>query len=430
MRLTSLLLAIVGILVASTASQADENWPSWRGPLGTGAAADGDYPVKFSGTDGVTWKVKLPGIGSSTPAVWGDSIFVTCEIDGKDGIVCYDMQGEERWRKSFGEGREGKHRNGSGANPSPATDGEHVVVYYKSGCVACVNFKGDELWQVNLQEKYGEDTLWWDLGTSPVITGKNVVIAVMQAGDGYLAALDLKTGEVAWKQDRTYEIPKEMEESDQAYTTPQLVKLDGKDVLVTFGADHLTMHDAATGEPLYDREGFNPEKKGFQRVIASMVVENGIALVPWGRAGFLSAFDLSADAKSESLWTKQGLGCDVPTPAARDGKAFVLADDGRVACLDMKTGEEAWADRLPKSKDKYYASPLLAGDKMYCVNEGGKLFVVGVADGFKLLTEKANDMGESVIATPVATRGGLLIRGTEHLFWIGGESVKTAATGG
>jgi outer membrane protein assembly factor BamB len=421
---------LCGLASLAAPVQAEDNWPNWRGPLGTGVAADGDYPVEFSADKGVAWKTKLPGLGSSTPAVWGDSIFITCEIDEQDAVVCYDMEGQEKWREAFGAGRPGKHRNGSGANPSPVTDGEHLVTYYKSGCVACLDVNGKKLWQINLQDKYGKDTLWWDLGTSPVIAGENVVIAVMQAGDGYLVALDLGTGDVAWKQSRKYEIPESMEESDQAYTTPQVVELDGRTVLITFGADHLTMHDAATGEPLYDRDGFNPEKKGFQRVIASMTVENGLAIVPWGRAEFLSGIDLASGPTSEPLWTKQGLGCDVPTPAVRDGKAYVLADDGRVACLDMKTGKEHWADRLPKSKDKFYASPLLAGSRLYCVNEGGGLFVVDIADSFKLLHKKAIDMGESVIATPIAVRGKLIIRGTDHLFQIEGDAVKTASAGG
>ena len=92
--------------------------------------------------------------------------------------------------------------------------------YFKSGTLACLDFDGNELWQMNLQDKYGKDTLWWDLGTSPVLAGDRVVIAVMQAGDSYLVALDLATGEEAWKQKRQYERP---EESDQRYTTPQLV---------------------------------------------------------------------------------------------------------------------------------------------------------------------------------------------------------------
>src|SRR3954470_10480963 len=105
--------------VADASSIASENWPQWRGPLGSGVAAAGDYPVKFSNTEGVQWKVDLPGRGTSTPAVWDDRIFVTCAINGQDGVLCYDTQGKELWRKELGKERQGKHRNASGSNSSP-----------------------------------------------------------------------------------------------------------------------------------------------------------------------------------------------------------------------------------------------------------------------------------------------------------------------
>src|SRR5262245_11844576 len=127
------ILAFAIIIAFSTGGlPAADNWPQWHGPLGTGVAAAGDYPVKFSDTEGVGWKVKLPGKGSSTPAVWGDRIFVSCAIgespeaigfrpgkmaesSAKDGLVCYDTAGKELWRKEIGTEVPGKHRIGSGS---------------------------------------------------------------------------------------------------------------------------------------------------------------------------------------------------------------------------------------------------------------------------------------------------------------------------
>ncbi|MEM8947642.1 MAG: PQQ-binding-like beta-propeller repeat protein, partial [Planctomycetota bacterium] len=285
---------LLAALILFSPSHAD-NWPRWRGPTGNGLAADGVYPSKFSSTESVAWKVELPGRGSSTPVVWGDKIFVTCPIDGKDGVVCYSFDGQELWRQSFGEARQGKHRNGSSSNPSPVTDGKSVVVYYKSGTVACVDFAGNIKWETNLQDAYGEDTLWWDLGTSPVIAADNAVIAVMQDGvkkdsDSFLVALKLDSGEVAWKQPRSFECA---EESDQSYTTPSVLQRDDREVIVTFGADHLTGHDAATGKPLWQCGGFNPDDEGWWRVIASAAVDDELAIVPYGRGEYLAAIDVS-----------------------------------------------------------------------------------------------------------------------------------------
>jgi outer membrane protein assembly factor BamB len=413
------IVAALGGTSWEPAAAAADNWPQWRGPTADGVAADGEYPVEFSNEKDVAWKVTLPGVGCSTPAVWDDAIFVTCGIDGNDGVVCYGMDGEERWRKTLGPERAGKHANGSGSNPSPVTDGERVVVYFKSGSLACYDFAGKELWQINVQDKFGKDTLWWDLGTSPVLADGKVIVAVMQDGDSYLAAFDVKNGELAWKEPRQFERP---EESDQAYTTPEVVSIDGQDQLVVWGADHLTGHDLATGKMIWQCGGFNPNEEGYWRVIASAATEGGIAVVPYGRGNFVAGVRLGGEGdvtKSARLWEKEGraIGADVPAPVAKDGRAYLLGDKGRIACLDVKTGDEVWTYELPRNRNKYYASPMLAGDKLYCVREDGAVLVGRVSeDGFELLAE--NEMGESVIAAPVAIRDGLLIRGREHLFRI------------
>jgi outer membrane protein assembly factor BamB len=426
------LLTIVSILAVSFASitNAAERWPQWRGPLSTGVAADGEYPIKFSADEGLGWKVQLPGRGSSTPVVWDDRIVVTCEIDGQDGALCYSRNGEELWRRQFGPVREGKKpKVSSGANPSPVTDGKHLVVYFKSGTLAGLTVDGRELWKLNLQERFGEDTLWWDLGTSPVLVDDRVIVAVMHEGESYLVALDAAGGDIVWRQVREYDNARE---SDQAYTTPQVVKMDSRKVIVTWGADHLTGHDAETGELIWQSGGFNPENRGMWRVIASATIDDGVAIVPYGRGEYLAGVSIGGKGdvtKSNRVWTKRGrgIGSDVPTPVVHNGKAYLLSDSGRITCRDMRYGEELWSFDLPRNRNKYYASPVLAGDKLYCTREDGTIFVGRVTDdGYEQLAE--NQMGEWVIATPVPIRGGLLVRGEEHLFWI--KPVANTGTGG
>jgi outer membrane protein assembly factor BamB len=409
---------LLAALVQNTASGA-ENWPQWRGPDARGVAALGDYPAKFSDEENVAWKVELPGAGCSTPAVWGDSIFLTCGIDGNDAVVAYQMDGKELWRKEFGPERPGKHRNGSGSNPSPVTDGKHVVVYFKSGTLACLDLAGEEKWRVNLQEKFGPDTLWWDLGTSPVLAGDRVCVAVMQEGDSYVAAFDVEDGKQLWKVPRKYVCA---QETDHAYTTPHVVKIDGQEQLVVWGADHLTGHDLATGALVWQCGGFNPDEQQNWRVIASPTIEGDTAIVPYGRGDRLAGIRLGGTGdvtKTARVWEKQrrGLGSDVPTPVVRAGRAYVLSDAGRITCLDMHSGDELWSDELPRNRNKFFSSPVLGGDKLYAAREDGTIFVGRVSDtGFELLAE--NEMGEPTIAAPVPIDGGLLIRGREHLYRI------------
>lgn len=417
----TILLYLAGAFAFSGTVHAKE-WPQWRGPQANGVAAPGDYPVKFSKSEQVAWKTLLPGAGSSTPVIWGRRLFLTAgvpEIGGQEdsprqnAVIAYDLEGKEQWRVLLGSERKGKHRHGSGSNPSPVTDGKTVFVYYKSGTVAAVDFSGNVQWSVNLQDRYGEDTLWWDLGTSPVLTADHLVVAVMHEGESYLAAMDKASGEVAWKTARNYEC---REETDQSYATPIVI---GEEI-ITWGADHLTAHRVSDGELIWQCGGFNPKNAAMWRVIATPAITQGIALVPYGRANHLAAIKLGGQGDitgTARLWEKEGFGADVPTPVAKDGDFYLLTDNGWLHRFDAKTGKEAWRKRLPRSSSKYYASPVWAGGMLYCTREDGLIFTVRLEDdGFELLGE--NDMGEPLIATPVPIDDKLIIRGSQHLFCI------------
>ena len=397
-----------------------DNWPQWRGPQGTSVAQEGDYPTEFSSSQNVLWKVKLPGAGSSTPIVWDDQIFVTGGNQGQDSVQAYNWQGELVWQKTLGPERPGKHKNGSGSNSSPITDGKNLYVYFKSGTVASLTLQGKLNWKINLQEKFGEDTLWWDLGTSPVLAGGNVVIAVMQEGESYVVALKPSDGSVSWKVDRSFPV---QTESGQSYTTPFVRKIDGQDTLVIWGADRLTGHDPKDGKVLWTCEGFNPEDKPMWRVIASPGITDGIAVIPFGRTKYCAAVKMGGSGNITErgrLWERDDLGADCPTPVGRDGKVFVLSDRGQINCIQATTGKDIWVDAIPRARAKYYSSPILAGNLLYCAREDGVLTVVKVGDeGMEVLSQ--NDMGERLAATPVPVNGKLLVRGREHLFCIGAK---------
>ena len=410
--------AVLSLAVLLTLPLSAKDWPQWRGPNGNSVAQSGNYPTKFSNSENVVWKVKLPGKGSSTPAVFDGKIFVTSGIKGQDGITAYDWEGKQLWQKTLGKERPGKHKNGSGSNPSPITDGKNVFVYYKSGTVASLTVDGKLNWQINLQEKYGKDTLWWDLGTSPVFAGGNVVIAVMQEGDSYVIALNPKDGRVAWKVDRTYKVQKE---TGQSYTTPLITEIDGKEQIVIWGADRLTGHDPATGKTIWTCGGFNPQDKAMWRVIASPGLTDGIAVVPYGRTKFSAAVKLGGTGditKTARLWERADIGADCPSPVGHDGKVYLLTDRGKIACIDVKTGKDIWTGAIPRASAKYYSSPILAGDLLYCAREDGVIASVKISDGgMEVLAE--NDMGERLAAAPVPVNEKLLIRGVEHLFCLG-----------
>jgi len=392
------------------------SWPGWRGPVSAGSTASGSYASGWADGKNILWTAPLPGKGCSTPVVWGDSIFITVPIEGEDGIMAFDWKGKVRWQSRMGKARGGKHRNGSGANPSPVTDGKYIFAYYRSGNFAGLDIKGKVLWTTNLQKRFGQDTLYWDIGTSPVVTESHAVIAVIQERGSSLAAFDKKSGEIAWKVARNYECPTE---GDHSYTTPIVVRHEGREAILVWGAERLTLHSAADGKIIWSCAGFNPEEKRNWVTVASPVISAGVVVVPYGRGERLAGVKLGGKGDvtaTHRLWTVKGNGTFVPTPATSGDEVYILRDKGQVVCLDSKTGKTKWSGRMPKHRAKYYSSPLVAGGNMYAAREDGVVVVARLGADFKVLSE--NDMGERMIASPVPVAGRLLLRGDKALYCI------------
>jgi outer membrane protein assembly factor BamB len=418
---------VVGLMMATTVTAVADNWPNWRGPALDGAAAGGGYVSEWGPAKHVLWRVTLPGLGASTPAVWGERLVVTCTIDDKDAVICLDRGGKEFWRKTLGEARAGKHKKATGANSSPVTDGELVWVYFKSGELACLDLTtGAERWRTNLQQRFGEDTLWWDLGTSPVLTSNAVVIAVMQTGPSYLAAFDRVTGDLLWKYDRDVPAP---EEAAQSYSTPLVTagdpaKGEPAEVLFVLGADHVTAHDAANGRELWRVGGLNPEANGFFRSIASPVLAGDLVIAPYARGGTITAIRRGGSgdvSNSHVAWARKDVGSDVPTPAVKDGRIVVCGDKGVVEGLDAPTGKTIWRKELPKNRSAYSASPVFVDGRVVVVREDGAASVLGWPAGQGGVPEivGGGSVEEMTVATPVCVDGRIFLRTHDSLWCIG-----------
>ncbi|MFT5495891.1 MAG: outer membrane protein assembly factor BamB [Kiritimatiellia bacterium] len=412
------LMPILSVLISIALNTHADDWSNWRGPTQNGVAAAGDYPTAFGPDQLLKWKAALPGRGSSTPVIWGDNVFITCGIgkgpEGKDGVLCFDRNGKQRWQVAFGNQKPGKHKNGSGSNPSVVTDGTLLFAYYKSGTIAALDFAGKIKWQKNLQTEYGEDSLWWDLGTSPVLAGDNVVVAVMHEGHSYVVALKQEDGSVAWKVDRNFPCEKE---THQSYTTPTVLG----DELIIWGADHVTAHKISDGSTIWTSGGLNPENKAYWRMIASQSISDGVCVVPYGRAGYLAGIKIGGTGdvtKSNRLWTKEGIGSDVPTPVAADGKVIHLSDSGLVTLLDIQTGNPLGEFEIPKGRGKFYSSPTLAGGHLYCAREEGEVYVLKISGNMIELVSQSR-FEDRFAAEPVLVDGHLYLRGVHNLYCFG-----------
>ena len=414
LRLRFVAIALVVAFAATPFAQSQTPWPSWRGPNGNGTAVVGNYPTSWSEEKNVAWKITLPGRGASTPILLGESIYVTLGKEGTNTLLCFSKDGKTQWEKPFGKERHGKNPKASGSNSSPATDGKNVYVYFKSGDLACVTALGETVWELNIQQKYGEDSLWWDLGTSPVLTENAVVIAVMQTGPSFLVALDKSTGKELWKADRWLDVN---QEANQAYTTPTIAKLKQGEALITVGADHVTAHAVSDGKLLWKLGGFNPRNEPNFRTIASPLAIDGLAICPYARGKTVTALrtDSELPADKRIAWVME-FGSDVPTPTIGKRWLYLLGDKGMVYCLKPDTGETIWTHQLPKSNRAYSSSPIVANGCLYCVREDGMAFVMSDADEPKVVSE--NRLDGNFVATPVFANNRIYIRSYESLYCI------------
>lgn len=404
-------------ILVSPSSLQGEDWRQWRGPSQNGVAPGSGYPLKWDEESNVIWKTEIAGWGTSTPAICRNQLLVTTSDEGKNYVICFDRQGKQQWKVQAGESSSNRNRKASASNPSPTTDGKHVYAYFKSGELVCLDLQGKIAWRTNLQKAFGADRLNWDLGTSPVLTKDNVVVAVMHQGPSYVVAFSKDKGEQAWKQTRDLGAPAEARDS---YSTPVVVQENDREALVIVGGDHVTAYAANDGKELWRVGGLNPQKQRNFRSIASVVATEGFIITPYSRGKTLLGIRRGGSGdvtKSHVVWTQYGTFSDVPTPAAQDGLVYLCTDRGEVVCVDAKSGNEVWRIALPRNRYLFSSSPIIAEGRLYATREDGTTFVVQLGEKPKLVA--TNVLRENTYATPAFADGRIYMRTSGYLFCLG-----------
>lgn len=415
-------------LLASNAVAAD--WPQWRGPEGTGVSQEKDLPIIWHESRSIVWKCPLPEWGDSTPALWGNAIFVTSHTD-EDQLVLLRIDkktGKVVWTQEVGSGQAVReapkrstqkfHQLHNLASPSPTTDGKTVVVHFGNGELAAYDFDGKQLWRHNLQEEYGAYTIWWGHANSPVIAGDLVISVSMQDSladqqskpvESYMVAHDLTTGEVRWKLSR---MTKAKAEECDAYTTPLLLTLNDAPHLVVMGGNQLDAYDPATGKQLW----FLPGLVG-GRTVTGPTAANGMIYATRGMRGDLIAVRPKGEGElthRDIAW-KYGEGTpDTCCPVVWNDLLFTVTDDGIARCLDANSGNLQWKQRL---QGKYKASPIAAEGRVFFLNTEGLATVISASTRFDKLVE--NQLDDETIASPAVSDGKIFIRGRKSLYCIG-----------
>jgi outer membrane protein assembly factor BamB len=454
-RVASAAIACSLLLAATPASRA-ANWPNWRGPSFNGASEEKKLPTRWTRTEGVAWTTPMPGPSGATPAIWGDTIFVSSTDDTAKTCLAmaFDRKtGKELWRVKIADGV-GKDRMSTYSNPSPVTDGRHVWFFFGTGDLVCLDFKGQEVWKRNIQKDYGAFAFQWTFSTSPVLHDGRLVLQVLQRdtpvdgrgrkdgpNESYIVAMAPETGKELWKVIRPAEA---RDESLESFATPTPYRHAGRDELLVAGGDCLSGHDPKTGKELWRWGTWNPTRIGHWRLVPSPAAGDGIVLgcgpkdapiyavklggngtLPNSQLAWQSFIQAAEDtSKAAPSLDQRDLSSDVPTPLFYEGRFYVLNGRKKVLIsIDPKTGKTFWSGSLP-GKGIFETSPTAGAGKIYAINHAGEVFVVQAGGSeFKLLhtVAMADPDEKSIRPCVVPSNGQLFIRTAKNLFCVSGQ---------
>lgn len=411
-------------LITPTAG-AEDLWPQWRGPAGTGIVAGSEFPSEWNAEKNVLFRVPLPGPAGSTPVIAGDRIFLTTAAGDDLHLLCFSTAGQLQWDRKVTTGNQtARVDEGNSASPSPITDGQLVWAMFGDGSLVCFTVDGQEVWRRALQEDYGAFEIQFGMTSTPVMHDGTLYLQLIHGkwnrdpSLGVLAALDAKTGEQKWQVIRKTDA---ISENKHSYASPVIYDDGTHRFLVSHGADYVTAHDLADGQEIWRCGGLNPKDNynEYLRFVASPAVGKGLIVVPTAKGGPVIAIKPGGKGDitgSEFIaWVADKVTPDVPSPIVTEDFVYLCRENGIVVCLDAKTGEVLYNERT--NGHNHRASPVLSGDRWLITSRQGEITVLKTGPDFRVLAE--NKMGEPIAASPVIMGDRVYIRSFDALYAIG-----------
>lgn len=406
------------------------DWPSWRGPSGNGvAAADALPPLEWGEGKNVRWKRELPGLGNSSPLVYGERIYLTTAIDlaqlepgaearaqpgppqadGPHRFVVLALEragGQTAWQTVVKEEtpHEKGHVTGSHASASLTRSGERLVAFFGSHGLYVLDLAGKVLWSKDLGDMttlaaFGE-------GSTPAVYEDTIVVQWDHEGPSFVAAFELESGAERWRRAR---------ETDSSWGSPLVARVGGRAQVILTGSDATRAYDLATGEPIWSAAGMS------KNPVNSPLVWDGVLFVMSNYQGdVIQAIDLArakgaVDAEHGLLWTRKRDASYVPTPLVHEGRLYFLRDStGVLNCLRAASGAEVYLGARLTGARTIHSSPIVAAGRIYLTSREGTTVVVRAGETFEILA--TNTLDDEFDATPAFVGAELYLRGRSHLY--------------
>jgi outer membrane protein assembly factor BamB len=431
----------IAVILASTALSAAD-WPSWRGPHGTGSTTETQLPERWSKTENVAWRTALAGIGVSTPIVSGNRIFVTSQIgtgvrapgnhprlvqggnaeaSGERALAAAAAAGDKTFfvleafnradGKRLWEHRveatgvlAGVHDKHNLASPSPVTDGQMVYAWFGTGQIVAVDMNGTLAWQRHLGAEISPFDVIWGHSSSPTLFEDSIILLADHAPASYLLALDKRTGKEKWKADRG--------KGKLSYSTPLVVQAPTGPELIVNSSERIDAYDPRTGAPLWHTGTTN------RFPIPVPVFHDGVIYMSRGyRSGPYMAIRPGGRGditQSHIIWESQTGAPYISSLVHDAGLIYMATDVGGVTVVDAKTGSRVWQQRIDGI---FSASPVAGDGKVYFASETGETIVLKSGRTPEVIAR--NDIGERLIASPAISNGQIFLRTDGQLWAIG-----------
>jgi outer membrane protein assembly factor BamB len=419
-----------------------DQWPQWRGPLGSGAAPHANPPLSWSEQGGnrrnIRWKTEIPGRGHSTPIVWGDRVFLTTAIPFGDALpprpstapgnhdnlpvthrhkfvaLAIDRTGGEIvWQQTLCEALplEQGHYTGSLASNSPATDGENVYAFFGSFGLYCLDSGGRLVWKSDfgpMQSLHGHGE-----GCSPVLYGETLVVNWDHEGQSFVAAFDKRTGAERWRL---------MRDEVTSWATPIVVEHRGRPQVIVSGTHRIRAYDLANGKVLWECGGLS------SNIVASPVFGAGMVFAgsSYDKRSLLAIrLDGAAGDITDTpqvVWRRIRGTPYVPSPLFYEGGLYFLTHyQAILSRVDGRTGEDRpGAFRLPGITN-IYSSPVAAAGRIYVTDLDGTTIVISSGEQPQILG--LNHWPEPVSASAAIVGREMFLRGEKHLYCLAEEGL-------